>query len=116
MKVQRKGLCKGAAEKGKKETKSQVSKEGPIRQVPGVIPGDLRMRRKVAPSLHHQLQPWDLFATFELPGPKWRPPDGEIPEANIKVHRGRIRGEAETNQNLFLRTNSAGGWWKILFC
>ena len=95
MKVQRKGLCKGAAEKGKKETKFQVSKEGSSCRVPGVIPGDLRMRRKVAPSLHHQLQPWDLFATFELPGPKWRPPDGEIPEANIKVHRGRIRGEAK---------------------
>ena len=74
------------------------------------------LRRKGAPSLQHQLQPWDLFATFELPGPKWRLPDGEIPEANIKVHRGQTQGEAERNPNQLFRTNPAGSLWEIQIC
>ena len=74
------------------------------------------MRRKGASSLLHQLQPWDLFATFELPGPKWRLPDGEIPEANIKVHTGEIRGEAERNPNQLFWTNPAESLREIQIC
>ena len=74
------------------------------------------LRRKGASSLLHQLQPWDLFATFELPGPKWRLPDGEIPEANIKVHTGEIRGEAERNPNQLFWTNPAESLREIEIC
>ena len=43
----------------------------------------------------------------ELPGPKWRPPDGEIPEANIKVYTGQMWGAADTNLDHFVGRNPA---------
>ena len=101
----------------RKEAKYKVSHGGTISQMSGCFfIGYEELRRKGASSLLHQLQPWDLFATFELPGPKWRLPDGEIPEANIKVHTGEIRGEAERNPNQLFGTNPAESLREIQIC
>ena len=74
------------------------------------------MRVKDAPSLQDQLQSEDLFATFELPGPKWRLPDGEIPEADIKVHRGQLRGTAKKSPERLFGRNPGSSLQEIGIC
>ena len=71
-KKMKRGTKKGVVQ-WEKETKSKDWKKDPSCQVPGSIGGDLRQRRKGAPSLQDQLQPWDLFATLRAPGTKMAP-------------------------------------------
>ena len=109
--VQRKGLCNG-----KKKPNPKIERRIPVARCQVQLEEIWGRGEKVPRHCRTSFNRGICLQHCELPGPKWRPPDGEIPETDIEVHTRRIQGEAETNLNQLFGTNPARSLWEILIC